>query len=128
MVKANDRFPSFVYAMPLARDELFLEETIHITRPGGSSRDLQTRRKKRMDALGIKATEVLEDERAGIPIPMGGADPVVPQRTLGFGATNSFIHPAPGCTVAKAMELAPRVAVKVSPEIIKLRANLGKET
>ena len=26
MVKSNDRFPSFVYAMPLAEDELFLEE------------------------------------------------------------------------------------------------------
>jgi lycopene beta-cyclase len=120
MVKANDRFPSFLYAMSLAKDELFLEETILVTRPGGSSRDLQVRLKKRMDALGIEAIEVLEDERAAIP--MGGADPVIPQRTLGFGATNSFVHPASGYMVARAMEVAPRVAANVSPEIRKLRA------
>merc|ERR1712176_1575328 len=48
MVAANDRFPSFVYAMPLGPNELFLEETILVSRPGGSSQDLQARLKKRM--------------------------------------------------------------------------------
>jgi lycopene cyclase-like protein len=91
MVKSNNRFPSFLYAMPLEKDELFLEETILVSRPLGSSRDLQARLVKRMDALGIEATEILEDERAAIP--MGGADPVIPQRVIGFGATSSFIHP-----------------------------------
>jgi lycopene cyclase-like protein len=43
---SNDRFPSFVYAMPLAEDELILEETILVSRPGGSSRDLQARLEK----------------------------------------------------------------------------------
>jgi hypothetical protein len=75
---SNDRFPSFVYAMPLAEDELFLEETILVSRPGGSSRDLQARLEKRIQALGINTIEVLEEERAAIP--MGGMDPTVPQR------------------------------------------------
>jgi hypothetical protein len=43
---SNDWFPSFVYAMPLAEDELILEETILVSRPGGSSRDLQARLEK----------------------------------------------------------------------------------
>jgi lycopene cyclase-like protein len=75
---SNDRFPSFLYAMPLAEDELFLEETILVSRPGGSSRDLQARLEKRIRALGINTIEVLEEERAAIP--MGGMDPTVPQR------------------------------------------------
>ena len=122
LVKSNDRFPSFVYAMPLAADELFLEETILVSRPAGSSRDLQARLMKRMDALGVQAIQVLEEERAAIP--MGGADPLVPQRTLGFGATSSLVHPASGYMVARAMEVAPRVAAKLAPEIRRLRTKL----
>ncbi|CAB9519956.1 Capsanthin/capsorubin synthase, chromoplastic [Seminavis robusta] len=119
LTKSNVRFPSFVYAMPLAPDEIFLEETVLVSRPGASSRDLQARLKLRMKALGIEPLEVLEDERAAIP--MGGMDPVVPQRTLGFGATASLVHPASGYMVARAMEVAPRVAQAVATEIQSLR-------
>lgn len=120
MVKSNDRFPSFLYAMPLGPNELFLEETILVSRPGGSSRDLQARLEKRMASLGITPTKILEDERAAIP--MGGADPIVPQRTLGFGATASLVHPASGYMVARAMEIAPRVAASLAPHVLRLRS------
>jgi len=120
MVKSNDRFPSFLYAMPLGPNELFLEETILVSRPGGSSRDLQARLEKRMASLGITPTKLLEDERAAIP--MGGADPIVPQRTLGFGATASLVHPASGYMVARAMEIAPRVAASLAPHVLRLRS------
>ena len=53
LVKSNDRFPSFVYAMPLAEDELFLEETILVSRPGGSSRNLQARLMKHFPSPSI---------------------------------------------------------------------------
>lgn len=115
LTASNVRFPTFVYAMPLGEDELFLEETVLVSRPGASSRDLQARLKLRMKALGIEPLEVLEDERAAIP--MGGMDPVVPQRTLGFGATSSLVHPASGYMVARAMEVAPRVAQAVATQI-----------
>lgn len=118
LVKSNYRFPSFVYVMPLAEDEIFMEETILVSRPGGSSRDLQARLELRMKALGIEPLEVLEDERAAIP--MGGMDPTVPQRTLGFGATCSLVHPASGYMVARAMEVAPRVAAAVAPKVKEL--------
>jgi len=119
LVKSNYRFPSFVYVMPLADDEIFMEETILVSRPGGSSRDLQARLKLRMQALGIEPLEILEDERAAIP--MGGMDPIVPQRTLGFGATCSLVHPASGYMVARAMEVAPRVAAAIAPKVKELR-------
>jgi lycopene cyclase-like protein len=123
LTASNERFPSFVYAMPLAKDKLFLEETVLVSRPGASSRDLQARLKLRMKALGIEALEVLEEERAAIP--MGGMDPVVPQRTLGFGATSSLVHPASGYMVARAMEIAPRVAAAVAPALKELRGSAG---
>lgn len=121
LVKSNDRFPSFVYVMPLADDEIFMEETILVSRPGGSSRDLQARLDLRMKALGIEPLEMLENERAAIP--MGGMDPAIPQRTLGFGATCSLVHPASGYMVARAMEVAPRVASAVAPKLKQLSQN-----
>jgi lycopene beta-cyclase len=121
LTQSNVRFPSFLYAMPVAPDELFLEETVLVSRPGASSRDLQARLELRMKALGIEPLEILDDERAAIP--MGGMDPVVPQRTLGFGATSSFVHPASGYMVARAMEVAPRVAHAVASQIHHLRGS-----
>jgi lycopene beta-cyclase len=122
----NDRFPSFVYIMPLAKDKIFLEETVLVSRPGASSKDLQARLEQRMKAMGIEPLEILEDERAAIP--MGGMDPVVPQRTLGFGATSSLIHPASGYMVARAMEIAPRVADTLAPKLKTLRAQYHSAT
>ena len=123
LTASNIRFPSFVYVMPLANDEIFLEETVLVSRPGASSKDLEKRLQKRMKALGITPLEVLEDERAAIP--MGGMDPIVPQRTLGFGATSSLVHPASGYMVARAMEVAPRVAKALAPRLQQLRKDNG---
>merc|ERR1712003_379057 len=78
-----------------------------------------------MAAAGVVATEILEDERAAIP--MGGADPVVPQRTIGFGATASLIHPASGYMVARAMEIAPRVATTIAPHLQQLRQDYNQQ-
>jgi hypothetical protein len=72
-VKRNERFPSFMYVMPLSERRVFFEETILVSRPGGDSRDLEARLKKRLAAsYGIGEFTVLESERAAIP--MGGAD------------------------------------------------------
>eukprot|EP00929_Paragymnodinium_shiwhaense_P046626 TRINITY_DN23732_c1_g1_i1.p1 TRINITY_DN23732_c1_g1~~TRINITY_DN23732_c1_g1_i1.p1 ORF type:complete len:590 (+),score=125.85 TRINITY_DN23732_c1_g1_i1:67-1836(+) len=120
--KRNERFPSFIYGMPISRTRIFLEETILVSRPLGSSKDLEDRWHQRLQALGIKVTRILEDERAAIP--MGGADPIVPQRTLGAGACASNIHPASGYMVMRALEVAPRVADAIAPKIKALRSRL----
>ena len=54
MVKSDDTFPSFCArcVILLAKDELFLEETILVSRPGGSSRDLQAQRLHRCHSDG----------------------------------------------------------------------------
>ena len=76
-------------------------------------RDLEARLKKRLrESYGIESFEVLESERAAIP--MGGMDPVIPQRTVGCGSTASCVHPASGYMVARALEVAPRVAAALA--------------
>ena len=128
----NDRFPSFMYVMPMSDTRIFFEETILVSRPGGDSKDLEARLKRRLEATyGITDFEVLESERAAIP--MGGADPAVPQRTVGCGSTASAIHPASGYMVARALEVAPRVAAaladhpRLSPDGRAAAAAEGRE-
>jgi lycopene cyclase-like protein len=111
--RRNERFPSFMYVMPLSATEIFFEETILVSRPGGDSRDLEARLRERLRrAYGIEDFRVLESERAAIP--MGGADPTVPQRTVGCGSTASCIHPASGYMVARALEVAPLFAAALA--------------
>ena len=37
MRAANERFPTFMYVMPISEDEIFFEETVLVSRPGGDS-------------------------------------------------------------------------------------------
>ena len=107
MRKRNERFPTFMYVMPISDTEIFFEETVLVSRPGADSADLEARLRKRLSvSYGIEHFEVLESERAAIP--RGGMDPVVPQRVVGCGATASCVHPASGYMVAR-RRVAPRV-------------------
>jgi hypothetical protein len=45
-------------------------------------------------------------------------------QTLGFGATSSLVHPASGYMVARAMEVAPRVASALAPKLLDLRSKM----
>ena len=122
MRKRNERFPTFMYVMPISDTEIFFEETVLVSRPGADSADLEARLRKRLSvSYGIEHFEVLESERAAIP--MGGMDPVVPQRVVGCGATASCVHPASGYMVARALEVAPRVgkALAAHPRLAEAR-------
>ena len=66
--------------------------------------------------------EILEEERAAIP--MGGQDPIVPQRTVGVGSCASHIHPASGYMVARALEMVPDIAAAVAPKLKSLRSKV----
>lgn len=120
VMAASDRFPSFLYGMPVTPTRVFLEETILVSRPAGSSPDLERRLHARLKQRGLTIKEILEDERAAIP--MGGCDPVVPQRCLCVGATASMVHPASGYMVARALELAPKVADALARGLAKVDA------
>ena len=122
MRSRNERFPTFMYVMPISDTEIFFEETVLVSRPGADSADLEARLRKRLSvSYGIEHFEVLESERAAIP--MGGMDPVVPQRVVGCGATASCVHPASGYMVARALEVAPRVgaALAAHPRLAEAR-------
>jgi lycopene beta-cyclase len=86
--------PSFLYALPLDRDRVFLEETSLAHRPGVEVAKLRARLETRLAALGLQDCEVLAEEHCVIP--MGLGLPLPRQRVLPFGAAASMVHPASG--------------------------------
>lgn len=100
--------PTFLYAMPLARDRAFLEETSLVARPPVDIALLERRLALRMAALGVEARVVRSVERCFIP--MGGGLPRMPQRVIGFGAAARMVHPATGYMMNRSLLRAPLVA------------------
>jgi lycopene beta-cyclase len=86
--------PSFLYALPLDRDRVFLEETSLAHRPGVEVAKLRARLETRLAALGLQDCKVLAEEHCFIP--MGLGLPLPRQRVLPFGAAASMVHPASG--------------------------------
>ena len=43
MRSRNERFPTFMYVMPISDTEIFFEETVLVSRPGADSADLEAR-------------------------------------------------------------------------------------
>ncbi len=107
--------PSFLYAMPLSKTEIFVEETSLISEPEMSLRELQNRLHERLKQWDIIPIKRLEIERCRIPMtfPM----PDRKQRTLAFGAAASMVHPATGYLLARTMKKAPGVAEIIAGEI-----------
>lgn len=99
---------SFVYAMPLAPDRLFLEETVLVGRPAPSMSTMQALLHERIEGLGLRVEAVHDEERCFIP--MGGPLPAGPTRVVPFGAAAAMVHPATGYMLNRALALAPRLA------------------
>ncbi|GFH18887.1 chloroplast lycopene epsilon-cyclase [Haematococcus lacustris] len=87
--------PSFLYAMPLGGDRVFLEETCLVAK-------------------------VHEEEWSYIPV--GGPLPKGDQAVAAFGAAANLVHPATGFSVSRSFREAPRVADELAACI---RAGLG---
>ncbi|KXZ48879.1 hypothetical protein GPECTOR_24g168 [Gonium pectorale] len=85
MRAANEKLPTFLYAMPFTKNKVFLEETALVTRPALDFPELKERLQARLKYLGIKVTRVEEEEYCLIP--MGGVLPKHPQRVLALGGT-----------------------------------------
>uniref|UniRef100_A0A7S0N756 lycopene beta-cyclase n=1 Tax=Pyramimonas obovata TaxID=1411642 RepID=A0A7S0N756_9CHLO len=100
----NDTLPTFLYAMPFAKDYIFLEETSLVARPPISFDELKERLTQRLDNLGINVLCIDEEEYCLIP--MGGVLPTFPQRTLGIGGTAGMVHPSTGFMVSKTLSSA----------------------
>lgn len=108
MKAANQKLPTFLYAMPFSETTIFLEETSLVAKPAVPFPELEARLKRRMEHMGIVVTKLHEDERCLIP--MGGVLPRHPQRTLGIGGTAGMVHPSTGYMVARMLGTAPSVA------------------
>lgn len=106
-------WPTFLYGIPVAADQVLLEETSLARRPGLSLSVLRRRLHARLAFHGI-AVSSGNEERVRIPVdrplpmPREWRGPVVP-----FGAASPLVHPATGYSVATSLQLAPRVAVAV---------------
>lgn len=104
----EETLPSFLYAMPLGRNLVFVEETVLVSRPEADLAEMATRLGQRLRRMGIERTRVLEEEHCRIR--MGGPLPELGQRLVGFGASAGLVHPATGYSLARALRHAPEVA------------------
>lgn len=104
----EETHPSFLYAMPLGRNLLFVEETVLVSRPGADMGELATRLGRRLQRMGIERRRVLEEEHCRIR--MGGPLPELGQRLVGFGASAGLVHPASGYSLARSLRHAGEVA------------------
>jgi lycopene epsilon-cyclase len=104
--------PSFLYAMPLGGNRVFLEETCLVAKPALPFAVLKRRLLRRCEALGIKIKEIHEEEWSYIPT--GGALPEPDQPVTAFGAAANLVHPATGYSIARSLREAPTMAAAVA--------------
>lgn len=100
--------PTFLYAMPMANGDAFVEETVLIHRPAIPHATLEALLRNRLSRMGISTDTPVAVERCTIAMDL--PLPVMPQRTLAFGAAAGYVHPATGYMVGYAAAMAPRVA------------------
>ena len=107
--------PSFLYAMPLSKTEIFVEETTLISGPEISLDDLQQRLYRRLTFWDIIPKRRLGIERCRIPMTL--PLPNLKQRRLAFGAAASMVNSATGYMLARIMMKAPGVAASIANEL-----------
>lgn len=114
-------WPTFLYAVPLGRGRVLLEETSLARRPGLPQPVLRRRLLARLARHGIAVPPDAATERVRFPVdtPRYGTPGHRTPGVFGFGAAAPLVHPASGFSVATALSLAPAVADAIvggSPE------------
>ncbi|GLC71022.1 hypothetical protein PLESTF_001061800 [Pleodorina starrii] len=117
---SSEECPSFLYAMPLGGNRVFLEETCLVAKPALPFAVLKRRLTRRLKAMGISVTKIHEEEWSYIPV--GGPLPLASQAVTAFGAAANLVHPATGFSVSRSFREAPVVAEEISAA---LGAGLG---
>lgn len=112
-----EKSPTFMYAMPLSDNRIFFEETSLVARPAISFEECKERCMTRLEHLGIKVTDIEEEEFCYIP--MGGPLPAKDQRIVGFGGSSAMVHPSTGYHLCRAMMGAGNVARVIREELSK---------
>lgn len=101
--------PSFLYAVPLGNDEILLEETCLVGRPGLHLRELRARLEVRLRSRGVRIDGTERLERVRFPVEPGPRRLFTSTATA-FGSRGGFMHPGTGYSVAMALGLADPVA------------------
>lgn len=112
---AQAEVPTFLYAMALSQDRYFIEETALVARPALSIGALQENLHRRLLARGVVIEEIFDEEICRIP--MGGPLPRMGQRTLAFGASAGFVHPATGYQMARMLRAGSPLADVIAAEL-----------
>ena len=111
----GERPPTFLYALPLDYNLLFVEETSLIATVPVSRSMLERRLDTRLTRLGITNRRVISTEQ--VHIPMTRALPLRQQRMLGYGAAAAMVHPATGHHLARVLARAPEVAQSIAHQL-----------
>lgn len=104
--------PSFLYAMPLGGNRVFLEETCLVAKPALPFAVLKRRLERRLEAMGVKVEKVHEEEWSYIPV--GGPLPLAGQPVTAFGAAANLVHPATGFSISRSIREAPHMASSIA--------------
>ncbi|GAX83195.1 hypothetical protein CEUSTIGMA_g10621.t1 [Chlamydomonas eustigma] len=117
MRAANEKTPTFLYAMPFSKNKVFLEETSLVARPAVGFEELKQRLEARLKWLGIKVNKIEEEEYCLIP--MGGVLPKHPQRVVAVGGSAGMVHPSTGFMMARMLGMAPTVADAIVEQLAR---------
>lgn len=105
--------PTFLYALPLGPDRLFVEETSLIAGKAPSFEELWAQLLLRLEGLGLRG-QLLGEERClfpmGVPLPSA-------QRVVPFGAAAGMVHPATGYSVGQSLRSAKALASAYDPDL-----------
>ncbi len=111
----GEALPTFGTALPLDFNRIFVEETSLISTVAVSRAMLERRLHRRMERLGIASARVVRTHKTHVP--RTRALPLRDQRTLGYGAAASMVHPASGHHVARSLTRAPAVAQAIVDQL-----------
>ncbi|MEN0063670.1 MAG: lycopene cyclase family protein [Myxococcota bacterium] len=104
----GETIPTFLHALPLDFNRLLVEETSLIATVPVPAALLKRRLEERITRLGITDARVVKTEKGHVSMTKGLPD--LSQRTLGYGAAASMVHPATGNNAARSLARAPEVA------------------
>ncbi len=107
-------WPTFLYAIPLGRGQVLVEETSLARRPGLALATLRRRLHARLAHHGVEPPEDARSEKVSFRVdhPRHRGPGV-----LGFGAAAPLIHPATGFSLAASLHLAPKVAAVLAAHL-----------
>jgi lycopene beta-cyclase len=98
---------TFLYALPITPEQLFVEETVLLTAEAPSWSALERGLRRRLQSMGLTGELSIEEH---CTIAMDAGLPDLAQPVVGFGAAASLVHPATGYQLAASARLAPPLA------------------